>query len=180
LLAIGRDGDGFADIGRVFFLINTTAAITPNSCHGYYDRVTNTIVLYNDALSATTAPLVLGSPGTAQNSQCSVNAATSLAGGAGTDLTLLLSVTKLGAFANATHNVYFWVKDKAGNDTGWVRTATWALNPLPQVIVSTVALLTGPTQTLLTIGRDGNGFADIGLPDQHHRGHHAQQLSRLL
>jgi hypothetical protein len=107
------------------FLINTTAAITPNSCRGYYDRVTNTIVLYDDALSATTAPLVLGSPGTAQNSQCSINALASQAVGSGTNLLLTINATKLGPFAAGSRNVYFWVKDNAGNDTGWVQTATW-------------------------------------------------------
>ena len=36
-----RDLDGSADIQRIYFLANSTNAVTANSCHGFYDQAAN-------------------------------------------------------------------------------------------------------------------------------------------
>ena len=46
-----RDLDGYADIDKVYFLFNGSAATPPNTCYGFYQRGTNALYLYNDAVS---------------------------------------------------------------------------------------------------------------------------------
>jgi len=68
-----------------------------------------------------------GAGGTLQNSQCLINGALSTASGAGTDLILSLSITRQGAYATGTRNLYIWVTDNAGAGTGWVQASNWTL-----------------------------------------------------
>src|SRR5205814_2357506 len=111
----GRDPDGFADILRIYFLINTSPSIPTNTCHGFYDRSSNGLYLYNDTLSSLMGPLTPGAAGQLQNSQCVVNGATSaLVSAAGTDLTFKLGLSLQGAYLGTNQNVYLWVKDNEG------------------------------------------------------------------
>jgi hypothetical protein len=122
-----RDLDGYADISVVYFLVNPSAAVPQNACHGYYYWPSNSLYLYNDALTALLGPLTPGTSGTLQNSQCTVYGSTSsLVSASGTDLVLNLGLGLRGAYTTAAENVYFWVKDSQGHDTGWVQTGSWA------------------------------------------------------
>ena len=110
----------------MYFLVNGSATIPANSCHGFYDRASNGYYLYNDALTAVLGPLTLGAAGTLANSQCTLHGSTTTAGiGAGTDLTVTMGMSLTGTFGAAAKNVYVWVKDNENNDTGWVKTSTW-------------------------------------------------------
>ena len=112
--------------------MNPTPTIPVNTCHGYYDRVTNGLYLFNNALTAVLGPLTPGTSGTLQNSQCVVNGSTSaLVSGSGTDLTIALGLGLLGTYTTTAEKVYFWVKDNEGHDTGWVQTATWGVASAP-------------------------------------------------
>src|SRR6185503_3615774 len=134
-----------------YFLVNTNTGIPPNSCHGYYVRSTNSVFLYNDALNALLGPLVPGTAGTIQNSQCAINgAASSLVSATGTDLVLNLNMSLKGAYLTGSQNVYLWAKDSANHDTGWVQTGSWTgavVDPLPQVVSGLPAIATGATVT---------------------------------
>lgn len=122
----GRDPDGYRDVYRMYFLVNSTPAIPQNTCHGFYDSSLNVFYLYNDAVTSAMGPLVPGSAGTLQNSQCQINgSASALVSASGTDVTIKVSLRLNGAYAEKPQNVYFWVKDSEGHDTGWVRTGTW-------------------------------------------------------
>ncbi|MFN0100991.1 MAG: FG-GAP-like repeat-containing protein [Bryobacteraceae bacterium] len=159
-----RDANGFTDIQRVYFLVNTNTTIPVGSCHGLYDRASNTIYLYNDALTALVGPLTPGVAGTIQNSQCAINGAASSAAAAGTDVVLNLNITRQGAYANGTLNLYAWVTDSAGTGTGWVLASTWNLSggaQAPTLAAATPATSTTATQTFALTARDFNGFADI-------------------
>src|SRR5262249_18779015 len=74
----GRDPDGYSDIYRMYFLVNPTAEIPVNTCHGYYDRASNGLYLYNDALTVAMGPLTPGSSATLQNGQCVVYGSSSV------------------------------------------------------------------------------------------------------
>ena len=154
----GRDLDGYADIYRMYFLINPNAAIPANTCHGYYDRATNALYLYNDALTVLLGPLTPGTSGTLQNSQCVVSGSTSsLVSGSGTDLTVNIGLGVQGGCSRTNQNVYLWVEDNEGYDTGWVRTGTWnlgapATHP-PTVVSGTPASPTTTPQTFTFTGR---------------------------
>jgi hypothetical protein len=149
----------------VYFLVNTTATVPVNSCHGFYDRATNGLYLYNNDYSVLQGPLTLGTSGTLSNSQCSVNGLTSsLVSGAGTDVVFNLGMSLLGSYSTSTQNIYIWVVDKEANGTGWVQTGTWgnAGAPVAPTFVSgTPANPSGSPQTFALVARDGNGFSDI-------------------
>ncbi|HEU0122002.1 MAG TPA: FG-GAP-like repeat-containing protein [Bryobacteraceae bacterium] len=160
-----RDLNGSADINRVYFLINPTPTIPVNTCHGLYDRATNALYLFNDSLTAVSGPLVLGTSGTIQNSQCSVDGLTSaLISGAGTDVTFNLGMSLRGGFASSTQNIYIWVVDKGNSGTGWVKTGTWGnavSQQPPSVISATPSTTSGSPQTFNVLMRDLNGYTDI-------------------
>jgi len=162
---VGRDADGFADISRMYFLVNNNSSIPTGSCHGFYNRGSNWIFLYNDGLTTLMGPLVPGTPGTIQNGQCAINGASSSVAAAGTDLMLNLSITRQGAYANGVKNLYIWVTDDAATGTGWIQTSTWTLGTTPPTAPNpssaTPASSTTATQSFAITGRDANGFADI-------------------
>jgi len=121
----GRDADGFGDIDRIYFLVNNSPFNPTGSCHGFYDRASNSIFLYKDALTLLTGPLTPGAAGVIQNSQCAINGAASSVTASGTDVVLNLNITRQGAYATGLRNLYIWVTDNAGTGTGWVQAATW-------------------------------------------------------
>jgi len=123
----GRDTNGFADIQRFYFLVNGNAFIPAGSCHGFYDRASNTIFLYNDALSAVTGPLTPGATGILSNGQCAINGAGSSATASGTDVVLNMRITRHGSYATGLRNLYVWITDAANTGTGWVPASSWTL-----------------------------------------------------
>jgi len=160
-----RDPSGFADIYRVYFLVNISPTIPANTCHGFYDRALNAFFLYDDALGALLGPVVPGIGSIVQNSQCTLHGAASTVGTAsGTDLPLTLSLTLKAPYSSASRNVYFWVQDLGANGTGWVKTTTWATagsNPPPSIVSAVPVSAFGATQTFKITARSPGGFADI-------------------
>jgi hypothetical protein len=150
-------------ISRLYFLVNSTATIPVNTCHGFYDRASNSVYLYNDPLTALLVPITPGGSGSTANNQCSIDAAGSkVVAAPGTDVVVDLKMTLLGTFGSASKSVYIWVQDNGGLGTGWVQTGTW--NPYSAVAPTAAgspSSVSGPWQTLAFQGRDGNGFADI-------------------
>ncbi|MBL8237459.1 MAG: hypothetical protein JNM66_08580 [Bryobacterales bacterium] len=99
--------------------------VTANSCHGFYDRGTNALYLFNDALTAVMGPLSLGSANTIENSQCTLHGSTSaVVSDAGTDLTVRIGMSRKSTFTG-NKNVQQIVLTNAGRDSGWSAVATW-------------------------------------------------------
>jgi astacin len=115
-----RDADGATDLQRIYFLLNSNTSIPTGSCHGVWDRATNAIYLYNDALTAISA-FVIGTGTNIQNSQCRINAAATSVTSSGTDTILNLSITRQGSYTTGTRNLYLWLTDSAANNTGWLQ-----------------------------------------------------------
>jgi hypothetical protein len=115
-----RDADGATDLQRIYFLLNSNTSIPTGSCHGVWDRATNAIYLYNDALTAISA-FVIGTGTNIQNSQCRINAASTSVTSSGTDTILNLSITRQGSYTTGTRNLYLWLTDSANNNTGWLQ-----------------------------------------------------------
>jgi len=162
---VARDLDGFADIGSLYFWVTGSPSNPQNSCYGVYVRPSNVLYLYNGSLSATLGPLTPGSSGTLQNSQCAVNGgASALISASGTDLTINIGLSLTGTYATTAQNVYLYVIDNEGHNTGWVQSAAWAVastNHTPTVVSGTPANPTGSPQTFSFLARDLDGFADI-------------------
>ena len=81
----GRDPNGYADIARMYFLVNPSACDLAEHLPRFYDRAGNGIYLYNDALTALQGPLTPGTSGTLQNGQCVIYGSTSSLVSAATD-----------------------------------------------------------------------------------------------
>jgi hypothetical protein len=157
-----RDTNGATDIQRIYFLVNSDTTIPAGSCHGYYDRAANQILLFNDALSALNGPLTPGVAGTIQNSQCAIDGAASSVTASGTDVVLTLNITRQGAFSSGSRNLYGWVTDNSGANTGWVLASTWNLGAsAPTLASATPATANTVTQTFAFTARDANGATDI-------------------
>jgi hypothetical protein len=127
---------------RLYFLVNPNSSIPANTCHGYWDRATNRAYLYNDALTALDPTL--------QNSQCAISNVSASGG------TINLTITRKGAYATGSQNVYLWAVGLpgTGNGTGWVNAATWNLAgpALPTVVsASPVQSSTASESFLLTV-----------------------------
>lgn len=151
------DPDGRYDINRVYFLVNPSPAIPQNTCHGFYDRQTNAVYLYNDTLTAVAT-------GTPENSQCRVTSFTAApVDKSGTGLRLSLTFDRKGNYTNAPENVYLWPVDFAGNGTGWVQVSSWtnSNNSPPTVVAPAPPAMMGGSRTFTMTARDGDGAADI-------------------
>jgi hypothetical protein len=110
---------------RLYFLVNSGPSIPHNTCHGFYDRPSNALYLYSDSLSEAYGPLKLGSAESIQNSQCIVNGVgSSTVSTSGTDVAIKVDLGLRGRYA-VEQNVYMWVKDSKGQDTGWIKTGKW-------------------------------------------------------
>lgn len=160
-----RDTDGISNLYRIYFLINDTTFISQNTCHGFYDRQSNALYLYNDSLSALSGPLTPGNAGTLQNNQCTINGSTSsVATAGGTDLILNLTFSLSSSYSGLAKGIFLWARDNDNNDTGWVRTGTWgSTTPQqpPTLVSGTPASPNGSPQVFTFIARDANGYADI-------------------
>jgi hypothetical protein len=164
-LVQARDPNGYTDIRRLYFLVNTDTSIPAGTCHGFHDQAANALYLYNDSLTALMGPLALGTAGTLQNSQCTIHGSTSrIASASGTVLTFQLGISLLGAYSTSQKNYYFWAKDAANQDTGWVLGGSWFANvpsQPPVVLPGTPVNPTGSPQVFEFKGRDPNGYTNI-------------------
>jgi hypothetical protein len=115
------DPKGYASIVSASIIVGSGSAGT---CSFYYARASNTIYLSNDASTGWLSPASLGSPGTLQNSQCSLNLAASSAVGSGSNLTMNLALTFKPSYTG-TRNISMEVYD--GSDSGWFQRGTWTV-----------------------------------------------------
>jgi uncharacterized repeat protein (TIGR01451 family) len=161
----GRDSDGYADIAGVYFLVNSSLSIPQATCLGLYVRASNALYLYNDTLTVPMGPLTPGSGGTLQNGQCVVyGASSSLVSAAGTDVTVNVGLGLQPGYAASPKNVYLYISDNEGHNSGWMQTGTWALparNTAPSVVSGSPATSSTTPQTFTVTVRDGDGYGDV-------------------
>src|SRR5205085_8442808 len=94
--ALYSDSNGLADINVVMLSVNTSSSLA-NACVVEYVRATNQLFLMNDAGTTWIGPGAPGSPGTLQNSQCTLDLQTSSASSVGTEVTVNYALS----FANS-------------------------------------------------------------------------------
>ncbi len=121
---------GAGSLTVVALLVNTTASLN-FACYVTYSPATNLITLANDDASTGGSSVSPGG-GILQNSQCTLNGAGSSVAVAGTNLTLVVSVTFQSTFAGSK-TVYLYAAD-ANTNTGYLAKGTWTVTvspPLP-------------------------------------------------
>jgi YD repeat-containing protein len=122
LAAVLADTKGSGDFGVINVIVNKFLD-GRQACYLAYIASINTLVLIDDAGDAGgpfAGSLVMnGSPGTIQNSQCSISGTGTSAVSSGNTLTLTLNITFKAAFAG---NRIVWVAGRdtnSGNNTDW-------------------------------------------------------------
>jgi len=162
---IFSDPNGASDIATAN--VNFSATLVPHhACYLSYSPSSNSISQAGDAGHWKT-PLTIGSPGTAQNSQCTINAGASSVSMSGGKLTLNLALSFSAAFAGAK-NIYMDVTN-ATLDSGWSTKGTWtvpAATPppppaTPAAVSVTPASGNGSIQIFTFTFTDASGAADI-------------------
>jgi hypothetical protein len=120
------DTAGAASLQLAYAYFNATlASSASNSCFLYYNVAANQINLMNDAGAAWMAAIP-GAATTLQNSQCSLNVATTSVALNGNTLTLNLAMTFKPAYAGAK-NIYMYAADVSGPNSGWQQLGTWTV-----------------------------------------------------
>jgi hypothetical protein len=154
------DAGGWGNLQNVQVIFNSTLNGF-NACYVQYDVAGNWLALDGDNNNWGNA-LSLGSGGTAQNSQCTVDATHSSASGSGNNLTLNLAVTFNSSFAG-TKNAYLLAVENGGTTSQWLTAGTWTVGnpPVPSVVSSTPSSGTGLTQTFTLVYSDTAGWASL-------------------
>ncbi len=156
------DSAGAASFAVVYAWFATSFPTATNSCLLYYSPSTNQINLLNDGGTAYTSAIV-GAATTLQNSQCSVNVATSSAAKSGNNLTLSLPITFQPGFAGAK-STYLFASDVSGTSTGWQQLGTWTVQTATVTVTAvsvTPASGSGLSQTFALQYSDSAGAASF-------------------
>jgi hypothetical protein len=114
---------GATDLSAVYLMVNSSLSVA-RSCFVTYDPSTNTLQLADDAGTAWSSPVAVGGDGSMANSQCAVDAASSVvSAGAGT-FTVSIPITFNARFAGQK-NVYGLAVDGAGATSLWQLLGIW-------------------------------------------------------
>ena len=119
------DPYGAAALTGGLALINS-ALSGPASCDLQIDPVHSYIWLLNDGATAWLGPVITGVAGTVQNSQCTVNGATSSVVASGNTVTANVGLSFQPGFAGAK-NVYGNAISAGGINSGWAMLGTWTV-----------------------------------------------------
>jgi hypothetical protein len=119
------DPNGKGDLAEAQGLINTAVSGT-GACYVFYNPALGSVTLANDGYTSLLGPMTLGMAATLQNSQCTVNGATSSATWSANTLTLNLSLTFNTAFAGAK-SLFGYARSVGGLFSGWQTLGAWTV-----------------------------------------------------
>jgi hypothetical protein len=159
--AVYADPLGAGDLGTVLLQINSTQN-SADACYVFYQPQGNHLYLANNSGAWITPALTPGAPGTAANSQCTLNAGSSSVKTAGNNLTLGVALSFSGAIVGS-RNVYLYAAGLAGQNTGWVKEGMWVPTSAgPPAILSLSPIAgAGTSVTFQAVYSDPNGAADL-------------------
>jgi hypothetical protein len=118
LTLTSSDANGAADIAGAGAMINSSVSGS-SACWFYYDRASNSLSLADDAGAAWKT---LSSGGTVGNSQCTIRNVSATP--SGNSFTLKVGISFANGFTG-TKNVYEYVQDKEGLNSGYQPVGTW-------------------------------------------------------
>lgn len=114
----GSDANGGEDIKDFYFLANATLS-NPNGCYVLIRRLTQQLLLLNDAGTAWVGTGLLGANQTLENSQCQINLAEASTAVEGSTARATLSIQFKAAFTGQK-SAWLYVEDNAKLASGWV------------------------------------------------------------
>ena len=160
--AVYSDPNGAADLNELLLEMNSSQS-GANACYVYYQPQGNHLFLANNAGAWITPALTPGKTGTASNSQCTLNGATSSVTIAGNDLTLTVALSFNSTFT-ISRNLYLYAAGLTGENSGWIKQGTWTPNPIasPPAIVSLSPAGGADTSVkFAAVYSDPNGAGDL-------------------
>lgn len=157
------NGAGLADLSSVQAIFGTSTSAA-GSCYVSVQPVTGRVWLNNDADSSWGSAINLGTSGTLQNSQCSVDVGASTATGSETSYTVSLAITFKGAYAGAK-NIYGYAVSTVGGASAWQALGAWTV-PAPIVtslgpVSVSPASGSGASQNFTFTFTDPSGASDL-------------------
>jgi hypothetical protein len=153
------DPAGYGNLAYVMVLVSDVVR-SDHTCLIWYNLANHSINLASDQ-GQWTSPVVINTAGTAQNSQCVINAASSSAVGSGTQLSLTLDITFQTTFAGQKSS--FLLADNLQSlRAGWTPLGTWTITVLPPQVVSvTPSSGAGARQSFTFRAADPSGYANL-------------------
>jgi hypothetical protein len=122
---VASDVDGASDIQWIETNVNATASFV-SGCAAFYDPNQNIAYLLSDDASSWSAPGTVGSAGTLQNSQCTLDLGSSSASSAGNNINLNLALSFKAGFSGAK-NVSGSVRSFTGNNLSLSTVGNWTV-----------------------------------------------------
>lgn len=155
------DTAGASNLQQVYVFFSATLSSETNSCVMYYNPAANQLNLLNNNVSAWSTA-VPGAQTALQNSQCSINMATSSASLSGNTLTLSIAMTFAQTYSGAK-NVYLWGSDVSGANSGWQQLGTWTVpaTDIPATVSVTPSSGSGTSQTFALVYSDAAGASNL-------------------
>ncbi|HKF46393.1 MAG TPA: hypothetical protein VKB38_03480 [Terracidiphilus sp.] len=131
-----------------------------NACPVYLHMPSELVYLANDANTAAYGPLLLGSPGTLSNTQCTVDVGKTSVTVGPTTLRVDLPVTFASTF-NGPLKIVTYASDLSGLNTGYQNSNTYTVSApvAPNYVLASQGAVVGPT--LYTRFADANGYRDM-------------------
>jgi len=151
------DAGGATDLTSVSVLFNT-ALTAVSGCEVDYYRASNALKLLTDSGGQPSGSLTPGS-GSQQNSQCTLNGASSSVSSSGNVLTLNIALTFQPAFGNVL-NVYMEAASPAGS-APWQQKGTWTAPATVQFVSVTPNSGTATTQAFTFLFTDSAGASSL-------------------
>ena len=159
------DGAGATDLGTARVVFGSSTTSFSGLCFVWVKPSTGQAWLANDAFTDWSATLTLGTAGTPQNSQCSIDGTASSGAIAGNTYTLTLAMTFNASYTGAK-TTYAYATTNAGLPSGWQALGSWTVTApvtaTPQAVSVTPPTGSGNSQTFTFVFSDGTGAADLG------------------
>jgi sugar lactone lactonase YvrE len=161
--AVYSDPNGASDLSTVLLQVNAGQS-SANACYVYYQPQGNHLYLANNAGTLWMTPaLTPGGAGTASNTQCTLNAASSSVTTAGNNLTLNVALSFSGT-VSGSQNVYLYAAGLSGQNSGWVKKGTWTPNLVagsPAIVSLSETSGAAGEVTFQAVYSDPNGAGDL-------------------
>ncbi len=156
------DANGFADISRVYLLINTNIGQT-SAIFLTYNRAANKVYLRNDNGTSWSEGKVVGSAVTLENSQCIVNVGAMSISPAGNILTVNWVIQLKNTMTDKLLNAWTYMADNSANVENWKVLGEYYDNnaPLSTAFRPAGLIPTGTASVLSVQWSDANGYDNL-------------------